>query len=131
MSRWRITWRGLRLRCPHCGEGKLFRGWFAMHDRCEHCGFLFGHEPGFFLGSIYINYGLTTVLVLAGYFACFFLTTFDPNHVLIGLLVFSVLFPLWFFRYARSLWLGFDYAFDPKPPGPQAGQKKTEGEVEG
>ena len=32
---------------------------------------------------------------------------------------FCVLFPLWFFRYARSLWLGFDYYFD--PPATSAG----------
>ena len=30
------------------------------------------------------------------------------------LAAFSVLFPLWFFRYARSLWVGFDQYFDPQ-----------------
>jgi hypothetical protein len=29
-------------------------------------------------------------------------------------MAFCLLFPLWFFRYARSLWLGLDYYFDPK-----------------
>ncbi|MEY4176819.1 MAG: hypothetical protein RLY70_393, partial [Planctomycetota bacterium] len=27
---------------------------------------------------------------------------------------FTVLFPMWFFRYARALWLGFDQMMDPR-----------------
>lgn len=30
--------RGLGLRCPHCGEGKLFRRFLKVSDRCEACG---------------------------------------------------------------------------------------------
>ncbi|PRY85048.1 DUF983 domain-containing protein [Donghicola tyrosinivorans] len=29
---------GLRLRCPCCGEGKLFRGYLKVADHCQHCG---------------------------------------------------------------------------------------------
>jgi uncharacterized protein (DUF983 family) len=29
---------GLRGRCPHCGEGKLFNGYLELAPRCEHCG---------------------------------------------------------------------------------------------
>jgi hypothetical protein len=34
-----------------------------------------------------------------------------------GCLAFCLLFPVWFFRYARSLWLAFDQLFDPRQPG--------------
>jgi len=30
--------RGFRGRCPHCGEGRLFRAFVKTVDRCEHCG---------------------------------------------------------------------------------------------
>ena len=30
--------RGLRGRCPRCGEGKLFTGFLNLRPRCEHCG---------------------------------------------------------------------------------------------
>lgn len=30
--------RGLMLRCPACGEGKLFRKFLKIVDRCPHCG---------------------------------------------------------------------------------------------
>jgi uncharacterized protein (DUF983 family) len=37
--------RGLRKRCPHCGEGRLFSGWSQL-DRCAICGLVFVRNPG-------------------------------------------------------------------------------------
>ncbi len=30
--------RGLRGRCPRCGEGHLFQGFLTLRPACEHCG---------------------------------------------------------------------------------------------
>ncbi len=30
--------RGLALRCPQCGEGRLFRGFLKVSEHCEACG---------------------------------------------------------------------------------------------
>jgi uncharacterized protein (DUF983 family) len=30
--------KGLRCRCPRCGEGKLFEGFLTMRASCERCG---------------------------------------------------------------------------------------------
>ena len=30
--------RGLRGRCPRCGEGRLFQGFLSLRSACEHCG---------------------------------------------------------------------------------------------
>lgn len=35
---WDAMLRGFRGRCPHCGEGRLFRSFVKTVDRCEHCG---------------------------------------------------------------------------------------------
>ena len=37
--------RGLRKRCPHCGQGRLFSGWSFL-DRCSVCGLVFARNPG-------------------------------------------------------------------------------------
>jgi uncharacterized protein (DUF983 family) len=29
---------GMRLRCPHCGNGRLFRAYLKVADKCEICG---------------------------------------------------------------------------------------------
>lgn len=110
-----IMWRGLRRRCPRCGEGAIFRGWFAMNNRCPACGRLFNRAPGYLLGSIYFNYGVTALLVVITYFSLYFSEALNGKQLLVALTAFSVLFPLWFFRYARSLWIAFDERWDPWP----------------
>ncbi|WP_424811219.1 DUF983 domain-containing protein [Roseococcus sp. YIM B11640] len=30
-------WRGVRNRCPICGEGKVFKGFLRVVDECENC----------------------------------------------------------------------------------------------
>ena len=113
---WTLVWRSLRLRCPFCGRGKLFAGWFRMHEACPQCHVKFEREAGFFLGSIYFNYGLTALIVAVAYPLLLFNRVLD-NNMLLGLaVVFVVVFPAWFFRYARALWLGFDQYWDPRPP---------------
>jgi uncharacterized protein (DUF983 family) len=98
-----------------CGRGKLFRDWLSMNEKCPNCGAVFEREPGFFLGSIYVNYGLTALIVAIAYPVLMFRGIVSPKALLAISLAFVVLFPLWFFRYARALWLGFDQYWDPRP----------------
>ena len=32
------VWNGMKLRCPHCGKGHLFRSYLKVADKCEVCG---------------------------------------------------------------------------------------------
>lgn len=116
-SPWRILGlyaRALRLRCPACGTGRIFSGWFTMNSTCPQCGRPFDRGPGYFLGSIYFNYGVTAVLVIVFYFVCFFTEVLTDRQTLLALSCFAIVFPLWFFRYARSLWIAFDELWDPR-----------------
>ncbi len=83
-----------------------------MKDRCSVCDLKFDRAPGYYLGSIYVNYGLTALLVTACFLALFVTDTLSPEAQLAICTAFCVLFPLWFFRYARALWLGFDLYWD-------------------
>lgn len=103
---------GLGLRCPVCGRGRIFRDWFRMQPACERCGFRIERPAGYFLGSTYINYGLTAVLVTASYVVMNFGLGWPKDRLLPGLLIFCLIFPLVFFRFARSLWLSLDCYFD-------------------
>jgi uncharacterized protein (DUF983 family) len=38
--------RGVRKRCPHCGEGALFAGWSRHLERCAVCGLVYERNPG-------------------------------------------------------------------------------------
>jgi uncharacterized protein (DUF983 family) len=105
--------RGLRLRCPACGQANIFRGWFAMHEACPHCGRRFDRGPGYLLGSIYFNYGVTALLVIVVYFTCFFSEALTDRQLFLVTIALALLFPVWFFRYARALWIAFDELWDP------------------
>ena len=35
---WQAMARGLRCRCPSCGEGKIFRAFLKVADKCPACG---------------------------------------------------------------------------------------------
>lgn len=85
-----------------------------MNGQCPHCGVSLEREPGFYLGSIYFNYGLTALICTVLYVVLMFRLRVPPWQVTAITLSIALLFPLWFFRYARSLWLGFDQYWDPR-----------------
>lgn len=117
----------LGLRCLVCKRGAVHPTYMKYVDACPVCGAAFCREQGFFLGSIYFNYGLTTAVTLLAWFgtgAAF--RPLDPAF-LAGCVVFSALFPLWFLRYARTLFAALDQYFDPRvpPSGGSAGHSST------
>jgi len=115
-SLWRtilLIVRAARLRCPACGRGRIFAGWFTMHDACSDCGASFERGGGFFIGSIYFNYFLTALFVTIIYFALYFSELLTDGQLVALTLCFALAFPVWFFRYARALWIAFDELWDP------------------
>jgi len=97
----RVVARGLRLRCPVCGQGRLFRTYFTMHERCSVCGVGFAREHGQWVGSLDINTLVTAVILMAG-------VGFGPLWPLATSLIVwcsaAVLVPLATFRFSRGLW---------------------------
>lgn len=112
---------GLLLRCPECRREPLFGGLFRMRSACPACGCLFEREAGYFVGSIYINYAATVTLCLGGFFALDWLAS-PPLAVQLAVWpAVGAAFPLFFFRYARSLWLNLDHFLSPPAVSPRAG----------
>ncbi len=33
-----ILWRGIKGRCPNCGQGRLFKSYLQQEKHCSHCG---------------------------------------------------------------------------------------------
>ncbi|OAM77392.1 DUF983 domain-containing protein [Devosia elaeis] len=40
----RAMWRGTLCRCPHCGQGKMFRAYLKVADACNVCGEELNHH---------------------------------------------------------------------------------------
>lgn len=84
-----------------------------MHEHCSACAYKFERENGYFLGAIYINYGLTGGILIAAVLFHFLIYELPPA-VLIGAGVsFGLLFPTWFSRYSRSLFMALDLYYHP------------------
>jgi uncharacterized protein (DUF983 family) len=107
--------RAMRLRCPVCGRGRLFRG-MTMLARCTHCGFRYEREVGYFTNTVVVNYAiacLPILLIVAP------LAYVRPHAIAleIGLgFCFAILLPLLCFRHVRSLWLATDVVVRPPVP---------------
>lgn len=85
-----------------------------MHPHCDQCGFDFQREGGYYLGAIYINYGVTALLMATGYFTLWFATDISPDVFIWPLFALCFVFPLLTFRHSRALWLAFDEILDPQ-----------------
>ena len=105
--------RGLRLRCPRCGLGWLYRKPFTMNQNCPHCHLQFEREQGYFVGAIYINYAGTIAVAVPGFFLLDAFTKITVHQQLALWIPFALIFPLLFFHHSRSLWLALDHFFNP------------------
>ncbi len=92
----------------------MFLGLFKMHAECPDCHLKFEREHGFFVGAIYLNYAATVAIAIPGYFVLDYFTEMTLTQQLVLWIAFGTLFPIFFFRYSRSLWLGLDAIFDPQ-----------------
>jgi uncharacterized protein (DUF983 family) len=86
-----------------------------MAPRCTACGLQFERAQGYWVGAIYVNYGVTVIIALAGAFTVWGVAGISTADQLWLWIPFVVLFPLWFFRYSRSLWLAIELMVNPEP----------------
>jgi uncharacterized protein (DUF983 family) len=104
---------GIFLKCPRCGQGKLFDGLFRMRRECPLCRLVFEREQGFFVGAIYVNYAATVLIAMPGFFLLDYYAEVSLRQQLVLWGAFATIFPILFFRHSRSLWLCVAYMFDP------------------
>ncbi len=116
----RLLWRAMRLRCPNCGGGPLFRSWLHMHSQCPACGLrLERGEDGYQVGSYMFNIIAAELLFLAVFLGVLALTWPAPPSALLqyGGLALMVIAPFLFFPFSKTLFLAFDLLFRPAPGG--------------
>jgi uncharacterized protein (DUF983 family) len=77
--------RGLRKRCPHCGQGPLFAGWKHL-ERCDRCGLVYERNPGDTWAFTIIGDRIPIAILIALiYFG------FGRTHHVLGLITFAIL----------------------------------------
>jgi uncharacterized protein (DUF983 family) len=110
--------RAIRLRCPACGKGPLYKSLLDTYKGCSKCGMLFEREQGYFVGAVYVNVMVTLFLIVSTYLITIIVAPDYDSGVQIVLFVMALAIPLSLFRHARSIWLALDYFIDP-PKSPR------------
>ena len=98
-------------KCPRCEKGKIFaeKGNILllkvpkMNEHCPECGYKFDKEPGYFLGAMYVSYGMTIIEMLTVFGLTFWYVPLSVFFVIIFGTLF--LFSLFNYRIARTLWI--------------------------
>ena len=105
-----------KARCPACHEGRVLQGVWGIRRRCEHCGYDFHPEPGFYLGAMAVGFLLTAILTVPPTIALKVLGV-DLNFVLIFPLLEFIFVGTFLLFYCRILWLHLEYRMTRKLDG--------------
>jgi uncharacterized protein (DUF983 family) len=115
-SPWRLLGRALLLRCPNCGRGGQFTGFFKMRERCPNCGILLERgEPDYFIGAYTLNL-IAVETLLAGVFLVVVVVTWpNPpwNALQYGGVALSIAGAVLCYPFAKTTWLAIDLIFRP------------------
>ena len=110
-------WALLCQRCPRCCQGKIYAHGMKMNDHCPVCNLHFEREPGYFMGALYISYGMSTIFLLMGLgIGSLLLPGVDLGWIVLMCIVLYLPFVPAVTRYARVIWIFFDRWAWPTPP---------------
>ena len=110
----------LFLRCPRCQNSPLFqedannKGILAMPSRCAACAQSFNLEPGFYWGSMYVGYLVSSFIILSAFAILFFGFSMDIEKAMGIAILFIILLFIPIFRYSRAIWINVFVHFDSK-----------------
>jgi uncharacterized protein (DUF983 family) len=109
----------LRQMCPRCRSARIFRksifsGFPRMFECCPNCGLKFEREQGYFLGAMYISYGLALLTIVVLGVLLWASTSWSLQKITLwAILLFLPLAPT-LTLFSRVLWIYLDRAIDPE-----------------
>lgn len=87
--------RGLRQKCPQCGEGSLFKRWSKLHDHCPVCGLKYLENQGDLWGYLLF---VDRALFIFPLIVMIYFRLYVPNlmwfFVITGVLMFALVYTL-------------------------------------
>jgi uncharacterized protein (DUF983 family) len=108
----------LRGLCPRCRRGHIFqpglRGLVLLNDECSICGLRFLRESGYYLGAMYVSYGLGVLTVLPVALFLAVIADWPLPYVFAVMIVQTLVSMLLFLRLSRTVWLYADLVLDPE-----------------
>jgi hypothetical protein len=116
-------WSMLTLRCPRCRRGDMFRNKnpyknlslhniLNMYDHCPVCRQKYELEPGFWIGTSYVSYGVMVAISAISFMMWWFIVgiSVDDNRVFYWIIFNGLLLLFlqpWVMRLSRLIYLNF------------------------
>lgn len=115
VSRSEILSRGLSLRCPNCGKGKIFAegSYFKMAPACTHCQMRWDKDEGAFLGSVTLNYGVTAFGIVLPWIIISVNRGLSVSTIVAVAMLFAIVVPLLLYRISKGAWFACYYLILP------------------
>ena len=110
--------RGLRRRCPLCGDRGVFESWFRRRERCPTCNYPTTRVGDQWIGSYGLNMIVSFTILFAAIAVGFVSTYPDPPvGALLAICLFvAVVVPAVLQPVSSSLWSAIDLAMRPPEP---------------
>lgn len=99
------------MKCPNCHKGNLFKKPFSLNtafdmpEKCEECGHDYFPEPGFYYGAMFVGYIITSISFVGLMLLLIFGMDMTVEKSFLLLILFAVFTYIFFFRFARSVWI--------------------------
>ena len=87
-----------------------------MYERCAVCGLKFEREEGYFLGAMYVSYGLALVIIALIAVILWAVTGWWITKVAVWAVVLFLPLALPITLLSRVLWIYLDQGIDPETP---------------
>lgn len=103
------VFRGLKLKCPACGKGKILSGYLKVEDTCGFCGQEL-HHASVDDGPAYFTLMLVVAIVFPMFGLIYSLFEPEPLWVALFMMAFSTVLALIFLPRVKGLFIGFQWA---------------------
>ncbi len=100
------AWTGMRLTCPSCRQGRIYRSWTRINPSCPRCGVVFEREEGDFVGAMLLSYSFTAVLICIGIYAVEVWTDLAPMAHAALWTALGTAFLVGTYRNMKGMWIG-------------------------
>lgn len=102
----------LQEKCPNCGVGQVFykrQSFFSlpkMKENCDICKYHFEREPGYFLGAMYISYGLAVFQGILTFLICYYyFPDMETLYVVLSICGIITLFSMKNYKLSRVIYM--------------------------
>lgn len=104
----------IRLKCPNCLQGAVFRKPFSMFPTCAQCGITYEREQGYFMMAVFVGYVMGFAIVIPVLLLLYLTLRPSMWGYIIGGVVTLLLAIPFIFHYARVIWMHLDQLMDPR-----------------